>query len=430
MRRLISGIVIMMLILVMLPIEPVVFGYSPNYETGGINDWITVTSPSAVFDWSGYGDMWTSTYNQSYAPYVKVYKYYVEKGEEYTVYMKMPLSEGHMNIYVTGADPFSDAYNYDSNTMPGFVMYFQQPWAPRSNNIDVYRKNFKIASSSESDVLYFICHFENPGKSFEFMLKTPKDSDDDVANSTQNPYVPDRNGYTWGSLVGTPLFLETGSDFDVDAYEDEGSNSEDSYYTEETGITYTEDSYYGDEGVITTLSVADAPVLSLNQTYEYWTALDVNTLAMKEMYLDDWATAYQLYKITLEPGQKYTFDFLYNTFNNVNAFLIGENPMDLNAPFNNDASSNTIIAAFQEQPFLSLGYDEWYASRTQFTTASNSTGTTLYILVRAYYEGEPYKFMISRGHLSSAEETYNPYADSLNGYKWVTQWSTPLKLWK
>lgn len=396
----------------MLPIQSGALTLSASSEIGGVNEWITVTAPSTAFDWSGYGREWKDRYSFNYAQYMKVYKFNVEKGQNYTLYMKMPLDEGYMNINLTGISPVSESYPYVDGTISDFVMYFQQPWAPRSNNIDVYRKNFSVSESSDSTELYVICSFETPGKSFEFMLKTPKDSDDDVDNSTENPYVPDRNGYTWGGVLGTPVHLEASSGMVEETYHDESVYVDDTTYDE---TTYTEETYHNEgdfysteDALITTYSAEDAKLLSLNQEYNYSVALEVDTQNVKDVYLDDWATAYQLYKYQLQPGQKYTFDFMYNTFNNMNAYLIGENPMATNVSFQNDVSSNTIIAAFQEQPFASLGYDEWYASRTQFTTSSNSTGSVLYVLVRASYEGDPYKFKLTSGYLSSEEETYNP----------------------
>lgn len=430
MRRTLSSLIIILLLVFTLPVDVGAYGMSSYTDSGVLNEWITATSPTSQFDWSGYGQAWKDSFDFSYAPYMKVYKISVEPGAEYTLYMKMPIEQGYMNIDVTGLNPESDTFDYVDGTISGFVMYFQQPWAPRSNNLDAYRKNFKIASSSESSDLYLICSFENPGKSFEFMIKSPKDSDDDVSNSTLNPFVPDRNGYTWGGLMETPVWL-AGSSYTMgnETYHEEETYTE-PVYTEPTYGNETYDDYNTYvEPEITTFTSSDAAQKQLGQEYEYMTALEVDTLVLKEMYLDDWATAYQLYKFQVEPGQKYTFDFLYNTFNNINTFLIGEDPMT-SLPFNNSAGSNTIIAAFQEQPFLSLGYDEWYASRTQFMTSSDSTGTTLYVLIRGYYEGEPYKFRLSKGYLSTEEETYNPYADSLNGYKWVSQWNTPLKIWQ
>jgi len=414
----------MLLIVMLLPLTPSVFAYAPSAELGGINDWIQVTSPNHTFDWSGYGKIWTERFNFSYGPYMHIYKLNVQKGAEYTLYMKMPLNEGYMNINVTGVNPLSDDYTIPSGTMTGFVMYFQQPWAPRDENIDVIRKTFKIDSNSESEVLYMVCSFENPGKSFEFMLKTPKDPDDDVKDSTVNPFVPSRNGYTWGSVWGSPLYIEAGMESSTELNTGTVIGDDSPYYPDHTDTSHT-----GFETTVTTTSLSDVSLLSLNTEYSYLSSHEVDTLKLNEMYHDDWATTYQLYKYSLEANQKYTFDFMVNTYNNVNAFLIGENPF-ASGSMSNSSGSNTVIAAFQNQPISSLGYDEWHASRTQFTTLGTSTGRTLYVLVRGGYEDETFKFKLSKGYLSMEEETYNPYADSRIGFKWVTQWQTPLKLWK
>ncbi|WP_430883159.1 hypothetical protein [Fusibacter sp. JL216-2] len=426
MRRKISRIMVVLLIAIMaLGGGSMTFGFSPGFETGGINEWIKVTAPSSPFDLSTYGDQWQSNFDFSYAPYMKIYKFNVEKGQDYTLYMKMPLGQGYMNINATGISPSADDYNYVNDTINGFVMYFQQPWAPRESNIDVFRKNFKIASNSASTDLYIICSFENPNKSFEFMLKTPKDSDDDLNNSTQNPYVPDRNGYTWGGVLEVPVYL-----YEADVTSTQATSGEDTQDHADSAMDTSMDTSMDtamDNAQIT--DGKDSSILTMGQTYMFTTSLDMDTINMKDAYIDDYATAYQLYEYQVEPGKAYTFDFMYKSFNKVNAFLIGENPMNKTLELQNEWGSNTVMAAFQSQPFSSLGYDEWYASRTQFKTSSTSTGTTLYILIRGDYAGEDYEFKLTEGYLSQEEDTFNPYADSLNGYKWVTQWKTPLKLW-
>lgn len=422
MRRRISGMIVVLLVAVMaFSGSSMSYGITPSFTTGGLNEWIEVTAPTSPFDLSGYGNQWQSNFDFGYAPYMKVYKFALEKGQAYTLYMKMPLGQGYMNINVTGLNPATDTYSYRDETINGFVMYFQQPWAPRDSNIDVYRKNFKVAPTSESGDLYLLCSFENPGKSFEFMIKSPKDSDESVQNETDNPYVPGRNGYTWGSVLDTPVFLE-GGDASLTQTNTKQNQTEDTLdHTMDTDSAM-------DNAQITDFK--DPSILTLGQTYMFTTSRDMDTMMMKEAYIDDYATAYQVYEYHLQAGKEYTFDFMYNSFNNVNAYLIGENPMNKNAGLQSEWGKNTVIAAFQTQPFSSLGYDEWYASRTQFKTAESSTGKVLYVLIRGSYEGEDYEFKLSEGYLSHEEDTINPYANSLNGYKWVTQWQTPLKLWE
>ena len=274
----------------------VTYGATSGFETGGFNEWIKVTAPSTPFDLEGYGQQWRSNFDFSYAPYMRVYKFTVEKGEDYTLYMKMPLGEGYMNMNVTGLNPEKDTYSYMDQTIAGFIMYFQQPWAPRDSNIDVYRKNFKVASNSESRDLYVLCSFEHPNKSFEFMLKTPKDSDEDVENATDNPYVPDRNGYTWGGVLEVPVYLEAS-----------GSNETQSTTTHDHSKDHMQDA----EDMAQITDFKDSSLLTLGQTYMFTSVPDMDTLRMKEAYIDDYATAYQLYEYQLQAGKEYTFDFLY-----------------------------------------------------------------------------------------------------------------------
>lgn len=400
-----------------------------------INEWHTAVSPNYVFSTSEYGTMYADMYYASYGPYMKVYEVKLQKGSSYTLYMKHPTNQGYMNMVLTGINPSANDYSYVNGTSSDFIMFFQQPWEDAEGRAEGYRKNFTISDTSETSNFYIVCNFEKPNVSFEFMIKSPPDSDDDVENSTTNFISPHRNGYTWGGLAWYPIHSELPNGLTVvnppsNVYDD--STSDDSYYEEE----YYEEEYYEDDYiedntyadvVPTVISEMDVSALNLGQVYSLVTAGDVDTTKIRPILVDPYSSAYQIYSFPVTPGQKYTFDFMYRSYNQVNAYILGATPFG-STNYGFESGTNTVMAAFQEQPYHDLTGTDFYGSRTQFTVSSDSTSTKLYVLVRAYSPDENFKMVLKSGYTSQEDESYNPYDTSRIGYKWVNQWDLPLKV--
>ncbi len=420
---------LLLVCLLVFTIQPLAFGSS---EVISLNVWETAVAPSVQFDANAYGSMYADYYYASYGPYMAVYQVTLEKGKAYTLYMKHPTIDGYMNMTLTGIHPNADAYSYVNGTSSDFIMFFQQPWEDDQGRVEGYRKNFKIADSSESNTFYLICNFERAGEQFDFMIKSPADSDDEVENSTDNFISPHRDGYTWGGIVGYPIRSELPEGLSNDSgftNEDENTNDgyEDSYYEESfSNEDWSEESPYNEQSDVITDS-REIGTLDLNTLYSHTTAYDVDVDQLRDSLTGPFSTAYQIYKYEVIPGQKYTFDFMYKSYSQVNAYLMGSSPLGRTS-LDWDSGSNIVLAAFQDQPYHELVNDDFYASRSQFIVDSSSTSNLLYVYVRSDYSNESYKMMLSQGYLSDKDDTNNLYDRSQLGIRWVNEWTLPLKL--
>jgi|GEM_PF-3490309 len=164
-----------------------------------LNRMVTVTAPSASLDRQSAPKKLARYFWNSYAPYVKVYRFIVEPGSKYTLYFHHPADGIYRNAMIRTDTPLTDnLFNYTREGSNGFIVYGQQPWKnPRGQ---LFRHSFTISPKSDNKSLYMILQCGKPGVSFGIMLKSPPDSDDDVKKSTGN---------NLGTVWITPLMLST-----------------------------------------------------------------------------------------------------------------------------------------------------------------------------------------------------------------------------
>jgi hypothetical protein len=170
-----------------------------NAEVLPLNKMVTVTAPSAPLDRQSAPKKLARYFWSSYAPYVKVYRFIVEPGSKYTLYFRHPADGIYRNAMIKTETPLTDDMaNYTRKGSSGFVVYGQQPWKnPRGQ---LFRHSFTISPKSDNKNLYMILQCGKPGVSFDVMLKSPPDSDEDVKKSTGN---------NLGTVWSTPLTLST-----------------------------------------------------------------------------------------------------------------------------------------------------------------------------------------------------------------------------
>lgn len=168
------------------------------------------TSPQPLSQAESPKKLWDK-YGRSYGKkfHVSIYRFAVAPGERYTLYGYFPPDGKSRNFYVLGENPLTDytyAYGNTQGVSTGFVFWAQQPskWpCPAVTR----RVNLRIAPQSVHNSLYIIAVSETPGESFQIMLKSPADRDQEVEKSAVDPSCPAKKGQTWGQVWASPLLL-------------------------------------------------------------------------------------------------------------------------------------------------------------------------------------------------------------------------------
>lgn len=209
---------ILLLLFFVLLITSASFGETA-IEDVRVNNWITATPPSTLTSIDTFNDNFQNIYYYDFAPYYKIYRLRASENK-YTIYMQHPGGE-YKNILVSGTNPLkgnATSFNsYETQAMESFFMFFQQPYLELpEDNIHTTRVSFSIHPESESRNVYLIAYFNSPRDSFQFMIKSPADPDNEVENDTNNPYAPYLQGHSWGNVHELPLYLSKDNSQDLD----------------------------------------------------------------------------------------------------------------------------------------------------------------------------------------------------------------------
>ena len=176
----------------------------------GVNQMISVQTPASPLDQQGSPKKLWMKYGKAYAPnfYAQVYRFTVTPGQKVTLYGTFPPDGSYRNLYVTGENPLTDyTYSLDSKgDMTGFVFWSQQPGKWQCPAV-ARRVNITISPRSEHRYLYLVATSKAPLQSFQVLLKSPADPDNDVEKSTVDPSCPAKKGQTWGQVWGNPILL-------------------------------------------------------------------------------------------------------------------------------------------------------------------------------------------------------------------------------
>ncbi len=159
-----------------------------------LNTMVTIKAPDAPLNRTTAPKKLLSrcSYESQKVPdYVRVGRFIVTPGQEYTLYDCHPApSDGtKIWVYLDGDTPLTNytaSYGRSEGFTRTFVTRGQQPWPIlRNENVscDLIRYNLTIAAQSEHNNLYVTFVFSKPGASTRIMLKTPPDSDDEVKKS-------------------------------------------------------------------------------------------------------------------------------------------------------------------------------------------------------------------------------------------------------
>ncbi|MDO8793071.1 MAG: hypothetical protein Q7J25_00445 [Vicinamibacterales bacterium] len=142
--------------------------------------------------------------------YISVHHFTLNPGDRYTLYAWFTPDGTYRNLYLSGDNPLTDvdySFGRSGSYNKGWVVLNQQPWKEACEEV-TRRENFSVSPDSNQNHFYLIVLSKTPSQKMSVMMKSPADSDEDVAKSVSDPACAARKGNTWGRLWSYPVLLQ------------------------------------------------------------------------------------------------------------------------------------------------------------------------------------------------------------------------------
>lgn len=346
--------------------------------------------------------------------YVSVYRFTVTPGQRYTLYAWFKPDGVQRNIYVSGDNPLTDfdsSFGKDGSYTKGWVILNQQPGRETCQEL-TKRENFAISTDSTSSQLYLVVTSRTPRQSVRVQLRTPPDSDADVAANTNDPACAARKGNTWGRVWTYPVLLQLDpSEKAVPA------------------------------AAPPAVSKADqAPSLPLNQKLRLETSgTAVQQAGTPKKLWTKWVRGeagsgplfISVHSFVLNPGESYTLyawfkpDGVYR-----NLYVTGENPMtDVDYAYGKSEGYTKGWVVVNQQPAREACEERTY--RENFRVAPDSTSQRFYLIVTSKTPAQAIHVMMKSPADSDEDvtrSTNDPACPPRKRSTWGRRWSNPVLL--
>lgn len=344
--------------------------------------------------------------------YVGIYRFTVAAGQKYTLYGHFRPDGIYRNFYVVGENPLTDvdySYGKSSGYTTNFVALNQQPWKETCQTV-TRRYNLTIAPDSEHNHLYLVVMSKTPSEHLQVALRSPADTDDDVARNTSDPACAARKGSTWGTLWPQPFLLKLDpSETNAPAPAATTSRVTD----DESGLPLNQKVRL--ETPMTRVEQASAP----KKLWSRWAKSEG-----AEVYIS-------VHHFVVNPGERYTLyvwfkpDGVYR-----NLYVAGDNPLtSVDYSFGKSGSYNKGWVVLNQQPWKEACAE--VTRRENFTISPDSDHRHFYLIVTSKTPAQAIHVMLKSPadpDDAVSRDVNDPACAARKGNTWGRLWSYPVLL--